>query len=355
MKVGDPRVGLEFVSVSHAFDDKAAVSNVSLTAKPGAITCLLGPSGCGKTTLLRLAAGLLDVQQGEILLDGNLLASAAHSPPPEKRNVGLVFQEGALFPHLTVEENIVFGVAKDPGKTAKAARLLDQLGLTGFGDRYPHTLSGGQQQRVALARALAPQPRVLLLDEPFANLDVLRRRALRQETRRELIRSEAIAILVTHDPEEALEVADTIVGMHQGAVMQIGGPAEIYAAPATASVGAMFGGGQIAPAEKRDGGLDLGFGVWPTACVAGPIPETAQMEMLVRPSALSVEKAEVGACRIEDVRPAGEFQRLLIVSENQRRLWADAPNDASFAVGETVAVSARAASLFAFPAAGIAK
>ncbi len=341
-------LALEFIDISHAYGGRPAVSDVSFVAETGDITCLLGPSGCGKTTLLRLAAGLIDLQQGELRLDGGALATPGNAPPPEARDIGLVFQEGALFPHMTVARNVGFGLEMRPDKAAVIEGVLRQLGLEDYGERYPHTLSGGQQQRVALGRALAPAPRVLLLDEPFANLDILRRRALRQETRRALKARESIAILVTHDPDEAMEVADRIAVMENGRIVQTGAPAEIYDAPASIGVGAMFGGGASVRGRWQAGGVETPFGLWAPECVAGAAPVSAALDLLVRPDAVDVSPVSEGEVRVEDVRLAGAAQKLLVGAPTGERLWAQAPREAPFAVGDSVKVSAKPGAVFAF-------
>lgn len=338
---------LEFVDIHHAFGDRGILSGINMTAAPGEITCLLGPSGCGKTTLLRLTAGLYDVQRGEIRLGGTPLATRKLSPPPEKRPVGLVFQEGALFPHLNVAENIGFGV-KDPGlRSERVQALLTQIGLPGSEKAYPHTLSGGQQQRVALARALAPEPRVLLLDEPFASVDIVLRRALREETRRLLRERNTVAILVTHDPEEALEIADRIAVMGEGMIRQFGAPGEIYNRPVNADVAAMFGQGAVLGGERTDGGVTTPFGLWPEDAFTLPLPASRRVEIVARPEALVVREGD--DARIEDIRLQGPSLRIVVASPGGVRLSALMPAGGSFSAGQSVSVVPRKASLFAYP------
>lgn len=343
-------MSLEFNDIRHSYDGLTALAGISLTAAPGQITCLLGPSGCGKTTLLRLAAGLLSVQQGEIVLDGTPLASPTLMPPPEARPVGLVFQEGALFPHLNVSRNIGFGVADKADQDKIVADLLGRVGLEGFGSRYPHTLSGGQQQRVALARALAPEPRVLLLDEPFANVDIVLRRELRERTRRLLKNQDAIAVLVTHDPEEAMMIGDTIAVMDAGHIVQVGAPQELFDQPATTSVAMMIGDGQVVHAEQSDGALKTAFGIWPAACINGPLPAEKQLDLLVRPDAVHLEPGE-SACLVEDVRHTGTGQLIFVTAGPSDRLSVLASSDEHFSEGCAVRVVPAPGRVFAFPAA----
>jgi iron(III) transport system ATP-binding protein len=227
-------LGLE--GVGHSYDGATeAVSGFSLGVGAGEIVCLLGPSGCGKSTVLRLAAGLEHLQRGRIKLRGDVVADGESgvSEPPERRNVGLVFQDFALFPHLTVARNVAFGLSRLPEdqRSQRALEALSQVGMASYANAYPHALSGGQQQRVALARALAPQPSVMLLDEPFSGLDARLREQIRDDTLRVLKRSGAATLLVTHDPEEAMFMADRIYLMQAGRLIQSGPPAEVYARP----------------------------------------------------------------------------------------------------------------------------
>jgi iron(III) transport system ATP-binding protein len=263
-------VGLEFNDIAYSYDGAPVLSGVSFPVRSGQITCLLGPSGCGKTTLMKLAAGILPMQHGDIKLNGQPLATPRHSPPPEKRPIGVVFQEGALFPHLTVAQNIGFGLIDKSKKDQLVSSLLEQVGLSNFGARYPHTLSGGQQQRVALARALAPEPQVLLLDEPFANIDILLRKSLRAQTRALLKGTGRVVMLVTHDPEEALEMADEIAVLGDGGLIQKGTPQALYTAPAALSVATLIGEAQSFDAQITPGGIQTPFGLWPLSALGVP-------------------------------------------------------------------------------------
>ncbi len=339
-------MSLEYVNIFHQYGSMPAVQDIALSAERGEITCLLGPSGCGKTTLLRLAAGLLDVQQGEIRLDDETLANKTRNPPPEARDIGLVFQEGALFPHMSVARNIAFGLKRGDDQGAIVKEILVQLGLEAFADQYPHTLSGGQKQRVALGRAIAPQPRVLLLDEPFANVDVVRRRALREQTRRVLKERGAVAILVTHDPEEALEVADKIAVMENGLMAQSGTPAEVYDKPVSANVGALFGDGIKLSGTRNGDYVATAFGSWDLSGFKQPIPDTAALDLIVRPEALALSPGD--DCTIEDIRTTGVVQKILITAPSGERLWANVPRSQSVERGSKTALAPKAESIFAF-------
>ncbi|WP_233996753.1 ABC transporter ATP-binding protein [Porphyrobacter sp. CACIAM 03H1] len=302
-------MSLEFRHIAHAYGAVRALEDISFTAPTGEITCLLGASGCGKSTLLGLAAGLLRVQQGEVAVDGAVMADARRSPPPEARPVGLVFQDGALFPHMTLAANVAFGLPR--ARAGEADAWLARVGLAGMGARYPHELSGGQQQRAALARAMAPGPQVLLMDEPFASVDIVLRRALRRECRILLREAGTTVVLVTHDPAEALDIADRIAVMEAGRIVQFGTPPELHDAPATAAVGAIFGGAQVIAGRRAGEGLDTPFGLWPLASLAGEVPDEGALDLLVQADRL-VPVADVRGCRVRDVHPLGARSRVLL-------------------------------------------
>ena len=312
-------MSLEFRHIAYHYGRHRALSDINLIAPEGAITCLLGSSGCGKTTLLNLAAGLLAMQQGSIHLGGSLLCDASANPPPERRPVGLVFQDHALFPHLSITENIAFGLHKRPDRRSVTNAWLETIGLAGFGDRYPNSLSGGQQQRVALARAMAPEPMVLLMDEPFASVDIVLRRALRQESRRLLKERGATAIMVTHDPEEAMDIGDWIAVMEAGRIVQADSPQALYDRPATAAVGTLFGDAQVVPARRNAGGLTTPFGLWPLSCLRGEPPDDVGIDLLVRGAALNLAAAPDGLM-VQEVRRIGARQRIALVNEKGDRL-----------------------------------
>ena len=255
---------LEVERVSHAYGKTAVVRELSFKLERGEIGCLLGSSGCGKTTMLRLIAGFEHPADGRILLNGNSVADAKTHIPPENRRVGMVFQDYALFPHLSIADNIGFGLR---GKSAPARRrrieeMLALIGLSPNGERYPHELSGGQQQRVALARALAPEPHLLLLDEPFSNLDVALRERLSLEVRDILKRAGMTALLVTHDQNEAFAVADRVSIMRNGQIEQWDTPYNLYHRPATRHVAEFIGQGVFLPGEvlgQRQVRVELGI------------------------------------------------------------------------------------------------
>jgi len=239
----EPVVELDSVSKRYGAAGPEAVDDLSLTVLDDEILCLLGPSGCGKTTLLRLIAGFERPDSGTVTVAGSVVASQRVWVQPERRRIGFVFQDFALFPHLSVLDNVAFGLGKLPRESRRrtAAEVLDLVGLTVFQSRFPHQLSGGQQQRVALARALATEPHLLLLDEPFSNLDAALRGATRDEVRTILKRTGTTAIMVTHDQQEALSFADRVAVMRDGRLEQLGNPVEVYLHPHTAFVAGFLG------------------------------------------------------------------------------------------------------------------
>jgi len=246
---------LELIGVIQRYGKHTVVDGVDFRLAPGQIACLLGPSGCGKTTLLRCIAGFEDIAGGEIRLRGETVSRPDARITPEKRRIGMVFQDYALFPHLTVEQNVAFGLAQRQGEATalRVRQLLATVGLGGQGNKYPHELSGGQQQRVALARALAPRPELILLDEPFSNLDVGLRERLSIEVREILKREGSTAIMVTHDQHEAFAMADEIGIMHNGRIQQWDSPYNLYHRPANRFVADFIGQGVLLTGTVGEG------------------------------------------------------------------------------------------------------
>ncbi|MBB3231772.1 ABC transporter ATP-binding protein [Halomonas stenophila] len=274
-------------NIRHAYGHHLAVEDVGLEVRQGEVVCLLGPSGCGKTTLLRIVAGLEVLQRGRVDLNGQAIGRPGRGHvPPEKRNVGLAFQDSALFPHLSVLENVTFGLESLPGRQRRrrAMELLDQLGMGRYAESYPHTLSGGQQQRVALARALAPAPQLMLLDEPFSSLDARLRDRIRDDTLHVLKRVGSGALLVTHDPEEAMFMADRIALMRDGHIVQMGTPRELYCAPVDPFVVSFFGEVNELEGVVRQGRVDTPVG----EVMAPGLPDGSRVRVMIRPEALRV-------------------------------------------------------------------
>lgn len=230
-------------ALSKSFDKgkNYALRDVTFNLKAGHVCAIVGESGSGKTTLVRLIAGLERPDHGSVAINGKVIASLNKFVKPEKRKIGLVFQEYALFPHLTVMENVLYGISKIKHKKNRAQEMLDLVGLTDLGERYPHQLSGGQQQRVALARALAPEPSLLILDEPFSNLDAMLRTQLRNEVFDIIRKTEVTVLFVTHDTQDALSVADEILILQNGKVVQKDAAANLYVKPSTLYVASLFG------------------------------------------------------------------------------------------------------------------
>jgi iron(III) transport system ATP-binding protein len=278
-----PQPVLELRHVSCAYDpNRPAIRDISFSAHEGEILCLLGPSGCGKTTILRAIAGFEPVRSGEIFLSGRMVSSSSESIPTEERHVGMVFQEYALFPHLRVADNIAFGLGNLP-QTARQDRVQEMLrltGLEGFDRRYPHELSGGQQQRVALARALVRNPVVLLLDEPFSNLDPDMAGRMRQDLHALLRRMKTTTILVTHDHDEAFAMADRIAVLNEGRLEQMDSPEHIYHVPATPFVADFVGQADFIPGKVQQGMVQTELGEFPNT-LGGE--EGAPLVVMIRP------------------------------------------------------------------------
>ncbi|MEM7542504.1 MAG: ABC transporter ATP-binding protein [Pseudomonadota bacterium] len=323
-------MSLTFKNLSHRYKDTLVLDSLDLKVCEGEILCLLGPSGSGKSTLLRIAAGLVPLQSGEIYLNHALLAAPGREPPPEQRPIGMVFQDHALFPHRTVAENIAFGLP--PGNDALVSKLLDQVGLEGFEQRYPHTLSGGQQQRVALARALAPAPRVMMLDEPFASIDTGLREQLQSLTRALLKASNTTSIIVTHDANEALALADEIAVLEHGKVRQSGSADQLWQHPKTRAIAQMFGRTQVFSSQVENGYASSPFGR-----VHSDLDDGTECEVVVREEALQCQKSslEQANAQIVERRFMGEFYVIEVESDDGRRLVITT-KDNDLAVGDRV-------------------
>ena len=289
---------LELRSISCAYDpSRPAIRDISFSAREGEILCLLGPSGCGKTTILRAIAGFEPVQSGEIFLSGRMVSSPSDAIPTEERHVGMVFQEYALFPHLRVADNIAFGLG-NLSRAARADRVQEMLrltGLEGFERRYPHELSGGQQQRVALARALVRNPVVLLLDEPFSNLDPDMAGRMRQDLHALLRRMKTTTILVTHDHDEAFAMADRIAVLNEGRLEQMDSPELIYHMPATPFVADFVGQADFIPGRVQQGMIQTELGEFPNT-LGGE--EGTPLVVMIRPDDIRLTPNTAALSRI---------------------------------------------------------
>jgi iron(III) transport system ATP-binding protein len=261
---------LTFEAVGCTFEDTVALDGASLDIAPGEVVCLLGPSGCGKTTLLRIAAGIERPTSGRVLVNGQEVAGPARFVPPEERNVGLMFQDFALFPHLTIVENVAFGLKQLPARDARreALALLARVGLEHYADQHPHILSGGEQQRVALARALVPRPAVMLMDEPFSGLDIQLRERLQEGTLELLRETRATSLIVTHHPEEAMRLGDRIAVMRAGRIIQLGRAEELYRHPVDLFVARLFSEINEIRWKVADGALVTPLGTFPAPTLA---------------------------------------------------------------------------------------
>ncbi len=286
--VGDTVLTLD--NVTKTFGQEDAVSDFSLTVRDGEILTLLGPSGCGKTTMLRMVAGLEQPSSGEIRIASDVVADSTQFLPAEKRDIGLVFQDFALFPHLTVAENVAFGLNnwEDERAAARVDELLELVGLSDHRDKRPDALSGGQQQRVALARSLAPEPAVLLLDEPFSNLDVRLRVEMREEVRRILKATGVTAISVTHDQEEALSISDRVAIMNDGQLEQVGQPESVFENPESRFVASFLGRASFLPATVKGDIVETDLGILSVEQLNGPVDayDGATIDILLRPDDL---------------------------------------------------------------------
>ncbi|MGD9295685.1 MAG: ABC transporter ATP-binding protein [Roseobacter sp.] len=260
MKTDPPR--LEIKDLRRAFGGRNVVDGVSLRIQPGQVTCLLGPSGCGKSTTLRMIAGVEMQDSGEIYVDGKLICDTVFRIPPERREIGLMFQDFALFPHLSVADNVAFGLrsATRAEKRARVEELLDRVDLRRFIDGYPHQLSGGEQQRVALARALAPKPKIMLMDEPFSGLDNRLRDGIRDDTLTILKEADTAVLLVTHEPDEAMRMADEIALMRDGRIVQQGAPYNVYTHPVDRAAVAFFSDANVLEATVNGALAQTPFG-----------------------------------------------------------------------------------------------
>ena len=319
--------------VSRSYGAIEAVRGLDLEVRRGETLALLGPSGCGKTTTLRLIAGFESPDSGTVEVGGRTVAGPGVRVAPEKRRVGMVFQDYALFPHLTVEQNVAYGLPKDKKRKGRVKEILALAHLDGLGERMPHELSGGQQQRVALARALAPGPTVVLLDEPFSNLDATLRARVRSEMREILNRAGATAVFVTHDQEEALSLADEVAVMLGGRVVQSAPPEELYHHPVTREVASFVGDANFLPGTAENGHVRCELGTIPTLGNG-----EGEVEVMLRPEALVLRTLPNGQATVEDREFYGHDQLLRLRLDSGRTLRARLVGGPGFGLGERVAV-----------------
>lgn len=319
------------------FGDRLAIDDVDITVRPGTLTAILGPSGCGKTTVLRIVAGLDQPDSGVVALSGTVVQAPGHHVPPERRGVGLVFQDNVLFPHLTIAENVGYGVARNERATT-TARLLELVGLSDIGLHMPHEVSGGQQQRASLARTLATNPRIILLDEPFSQLDAHLRERVRNDMVRAIKRTNTTALLVTHDQEEAFALADEVIVMSEGRIHQVGSPQQIYQNPADRFVAEFVGDATLVPVIHASPGL--------VNTRIGQVAVSEQSQRagsfaVVRPEAVvigSPDDVALGArpARIVGLRFHGVNHVLNLELDDGMHLLAHVAGHVPVAVGDTV-------------------
>ncbi len=349
---------LELRGLHQCYGDLEVVRGLSLRLARGDIGCLLGPSGCGKTTVLRCIAGFERVTEGEILLNGRCVSRPGYAEPPEKRRIGMVFQDYALFPHLTIAQNIAFGlrgVAKSE-RDARVAEYIEAVGLTGHGHKYPHQLSGGQQQRVALARALAPQPDLLLLDEPFSNLDVELRERLSLEVRDIIKRTNTTAVLVTHDQNEAFAIADEIGIMHGGEIQQWDSAYNLYHRPHNRFIADFVGQGVFLPGCLVDAShvqIELGtlHGEIADPCPGGceECDNGHQVDVLLRPDDIIHDDASSLQAEVTHKAFRGADILYTLRLDSGRKILALVPSHHNHALGEKIGIRLDVDHVVAFP------
>ncbi len=281
-----PSPRLEIRRLTRQFEGACVVDDVTLSIQPGQVTCLLGPSGCGKSTTLRMIAGVDIQDSGEIWVDGKLICDGAFTVPAEQRGIGLMFQDFALFPHMSVADNVAFGLKGTRAqKRDRVEELIGKVGLMRLIDAYPHQLSGGEQQRVALARALAPRPKIMLMDEPFSGLDNRLRDGIRDETLALLKEEGTAVLLVTHEPEEAMRMADEIALMRGGKIVQRGAPYNIYNSPADLEAVGFFSDINVIRSAAHGALADTPFGQF----LAPGVPDGAEVDIVFRPQHVKID------------------------------------------------------------------
>jgi iron(III) transport system ATP-binding protein len=343
---------LEFKSVSHKYGKTPSVADIDLVIEEGQVHGLLGPSGCGKSTILRLAAGLEQPLEGEIYLNGRLIASPQQMMPPEHRGIGLVFQDYALFPHMTVKENILYGLKnlgmEQNAQDARVTEVLEHVDLDGFEDTMPHEMSGGQQQRVALARALAPSPKLILLDEPYAGLDNRLRERIRDDMLHILKETETAVMMVTHDSEEAMFMSDYITVLRRGSIEQSGPPIDLYRRPSNAFVAEFFG-----EVNRIDGIIEGQSMKTPFGPVEVPEGEDGRgASLIIRYEGLTIESSGEPNAEVMETRLLGRYSLIHLSMPHdggeELHLHARVPGLNMFTPGDAVRLAFAESQAFVF-------
>ena len=341
-------IELSHVSLTYPNAATPALRDLTLEVAEGAALSILGPSGCGKTTVLRAIAGFEHPQTGEVWIAGRLVCDGKHCIPAEERGVGMVFQDYALFPHLTVAQNVAFGLQRleKPEAARTIAQTLDLVGLSGLEDRYPHELSGGQQQRVALARALAPKPVVLLLDEPFSNLDPDMRGQMREEVEEILRLTGTTAVLVTHDHDEAFAMADRVAVLNQGRLEQVDSPEAIYHTPSTPFVANFVGQADFLSGRVENGKIHTEVGVFENT--AGH-PSGTAVDIMIRPDDVHLAPVSPGSAQIVGRQFRGSENLYTVLLPSGQHLHSSESSTTLYPIGTSVDLTIVATHIVTFP------
>ncbi len=327
------QAALELRGVSCVLGGATILQDVSLSVQPGEIVVVLGRSGAGKSTLLRALAGFESIAHGEITLKQGVVSSPGAIVPPERRNIGIVVQSFALFPHMTTMQNVMFGL-RGTDRAETAQRWLERVGLGDRSTAYPHELSGGEQQRIALARALAREPQIVLLDEAFSSLDQQLRQAVRGETKQLLRETGAAVLAVTHDPDEAMELADRIIVMDAGQILQAGSPEELYWQPQSVTAARLLGEINVLRGEVWQGVAVTSVASFPS----DDLPDGTRLTVLLRPAAMRFREDPTGSIEVIGSRFQAGFQQLDVVDSNGERLRVSAGNLPSAEAGTRGAI-----------------